>query len=117
MEQLHDTVTALESAAAQVLESQRPKVETDESGEGGWKTEFWKGRLKMEIVTSLVTSSDTLWACLVFCSDFSCDIRISWGKQWHKLPPLRSSAPSARWLENPPAGKINCKCGIVYCHV
>jgi len=48
MEQLHDTVTALESAAAQVLESQRPKVETDESGEGGWKTEFWKGRLKME---------------------------------------------------------------------
>jgi len=35
IEQLHDTVTALESAAAQVLESQRPKVETqDESGEG-----------------------------------------------------------------------------------
>lgn len=35
IEQLQDTVTALESAAAQVLESQRPKVETqDESGEG-----------------------------------------------------------------------------------
>ena len=100
-------------------------VAAAESGDG-WKWRRWlenrvlEGEIKdgkMEIVTSLVTSSDTLWACLVFCSDFSCDIRISWGKQWHKLPPLRSSAPSARWLENPPAGKINCKCGIVYCHV
>ena len=45
--QLHDTVTALESAAAHVLESQRPKVETqDESGEGGWKTAVVEGEIK-----------------------------------------------------------------------
>ena len=40
IEKLHDTIRALESAAAQVLEEQRPKVETEDAGEGRWTKVF-----------------------------------------------------------------------------